>query len=437
MAANTATAGTTTGSGVRGRDFRLLWTAESISKTGSAVTTFALPLVALRTLGANTLMMGVLNAMIWLPWLLGGLQAGAWADRHRLRPLMIGCQLASAILLVSVPILAWLDALTMGYLLAIAFATGCSNVVFTAAYHAFVPFLVGKSDLLAANTRLTGTEQAANIAGPGLGGAITQLSSAVLGLFADAVSFLVAAACLRSIRAREPAPGQDERPDQPRTTIRADIRAAIGFVARDPYLRVITATSASTNLLMAGIQALVVVFLVRDAGLSPWAVGATTITISAGGLLGAVLAPKVAGRLGTARTLLTAPVTDCFLLLFPLAGGGAPLVLALAGTLVWATGIVVRNVTQGAFRQAYCPPGMRGRVAMTMRFITFGVWPLGSLLGGALGTVVDVRTALFLLTAANVVTDILVFIGPMKHGRDLPAEPGAQPGDGSRPVTRK
>jgi MFS-type transporter involved in bile tolerance (Atg22 family) len=174
---------------------------------------------------------------------------------------------------------------------------------------------------------------------------------------------------------------------------------------------------------MGGIQALVVVFLIQGAGLSPWAVAATTIMISVGGLLGAVAASKVSTRLGSARTLLTAPITDCFLLLFPLAGPGVVLVPALAGTLVWAAGVVVRNVTAGAFRQAYCPPGMRGRVAMTIRFVSFGVWPFGSLLGGVLGTVFDVRTALFILVIANVATDVLLFIGPMKHRRELPAEP--------------
>lgn len=408
-----------TGSALRGRDFRLLWTAETISKTGSAVTTFALPLVALQTLGASTLMMGVLNAMVWLPWLVIGLQAGAWADRRRQRPLMIGCQLASALLIVSVPLLAWLDVLTIEYVLAIAFAVGCSNVVFTAAYNAFVPFLVPKNELLGANTRMMGSEQAANVAGPGIGGLLTQISSAVVGLFVDAFSFLVSAACLWSIRAREPA---DRPADRRQTSYRADIRAAMAFVARDPYLRIITASSACTNLLLAGVQALVVVFLIQGAGLTPWAVGATTIMISVGGLLGAVATTKISTRLGSARTLLTAPITDCFLLLFPFAGPGVALVLALAGTLVWATGVVVRNVTAGAFRQAYCPPGMRGRVAMTIRFVSFGVWPLGSLLGGVLGTVVDVRTALFILVIANVVTDVLLFLGPMKQHRDLPVE---------------
>lgn len=418
----TETVAASTGA-LRGRDFRLLWTAESISKTGSAVTTFALPLVALQTLGADTFTMGVLNAMVWLPWLVIGLQAGAWADRRRKLPVMIGCQLASALLVVSVPLLAWLDALTIAYVLVIAFAVGCSNVVFTASYNAFVPFLVGKSELLGANTRLMGSEQAANIAGPGIGGLITQLSSAVMGLFVDAFSFLVSAACLWSIRAREPADHPDASAQRPTTTYRADIRAAMGFVARDPYLRIITASTACTNLLMGGIQALVVVFLIQGAGLTPWAVGATTIMISVGGLLGALVASRVSTRLGSARTLLSAPITDCFLLLFPFAGAGGWLVLALGGTLVWATGVVVRNVTAGAFRQAYCPSGMRGRVAMTMRFVSFGVWPLGSILGGVLGTVLDVRTALFVLVIANVLTDVLLFIGPMKRHRELPTEP--------------
>jgi Transmembrane secretion effector len=427
MATNIATPTPVSGGALRGRDFRLLWTAETVSKTGSAVTTFALPVVALQTLNASTLMMGVLNAMIWLPWLLIGLQAGAWADRRRWRPLMIGCQLASALLIVSVPLLAWLDGLTMWYVLLIAFAVGASNVIFTAAYNACVPFLVGKSELVGANMRLMGSEQAANIAGPGIGGLITQISSAVVGLFVDAFSFLASAACLWSMRARQPAKGPADRPDLPRTTFRADIRAAIGFVVRDPYLGVIAGSNAVTNLLMAGIQSLVVVFLIESEGLSPWAVGATTIVISVGGLLGAFAASRVSRRLGSAWTLLSAPVTDVFLLLFPLAGRGWLLVLALGGTLVWATGVVVRNVTAGAFRQAYCPPGMHGRVAMTIRFVSFGVWPLGSLLGGVLGTVFDVRTALFIFTGVNVLTDIWLFVGPIKNSRDLPASAAELP----------
>jgi len=223
---------TPTGGTLRGGDFRLLWAGESISKTGSAVTTFALPVLAVQALGASTLMVAVLNAMSWLPWLLVGLQAGAWADRRTQRPLMIGCQITSAVLIVSIPVLAGLDALTMWYVLVIAFASGCSTVIFTASYNVYLPFLVRKDELLAANSRLMGSEQAANIAGPGIGGLITQISSAVLGLFVDAASFLLSAFCLWSIRAREPSARPAGRLDGSRSTFRTDIRAAIRFVVR-------------------------------------------------------------------------------------------------------------------------------------------------------------------------------------------------------------
>jgi predicted MFS family arabinose efflux permease len=361
--------------------------------------------------------------MIWLPWLLVGLQAGAWADRRSKRPLMIGCQIASAILIVSIPVMAGLNALTIGYVLMIAFAAGCSNVIFTASYNAFVPFLVGKRNILGANTRLQGSEQVANVAGPGIGGLITQIATAVLGLFVDSASFLISAACLWSIRTREPS---GHRPDKPRTGVWADVRTAINFVARDPYLRVLTASSASANLVLSGMQALIVVFLIRTAALSPWAVGAVTVVISTGGLLGAFIAPRISRRLGSARALLVStPVTDAFLTLFPFAGHGRWLVLSLAGVLAWSTGVVMQNVIGGSFRQAYCPPGMLGRVAMSTRFLVFGVWPFGSLLGGVLATVFGVRTALWILASANILADLLLFTGPIKRSTELPAEPVA------------
>jgi predicted MFS family arabinose efflux permease len=408
-----------------GRDFRLLWTGESINKAGSAVTTFALPVVAVRTLGASTLMMSVLNAAIWLPWLVIGLHAGAWADRRDKRSLMIGCQIASAILVMSIPVLAWLHVLTIGYALVIAFAAGCSTVIFTGAYNAFVPFLVEKRELLGANSRLLGSEQVANIAGPGIGAVIVELSSAVLGLVVDSASFVLSAACLFSIRAREPV---DNRPDKPRSSVRADIRAATRFLVRDPYLRVMTGSSASGNLALSGIQALTVVFLIRTAGLRPWTVAADTIMVGLGGFLGAFIAPKVCRRLGSARALLlSTPVFDAFLLLFPFAGHGVRLVFALAGVLAWATGVVMKNVIVGAFRQAYCPPEMRGRLAMSSRFVFYGVWPIGSVLGGVLGTAIGVRPALFILAGFNVLVDFWLFIGPIKRSRDLPDEPVSLP----------
>lgn len=409
---------------LKGRDFRLLWTGQSISKAGSAVTTFALPLAAVESMHASPLEMSVLNAMTWLPWLVIGLQAGAWVDRREKRRLMIGCQLGSAAVIGSIPVLSLLHVLTFWYVLVAAFVAGSLNVIFTASYNAFLPFLVGVRNLLGANQRLTGSEQVANVTGPGLGGLIAQLATAVFGLFIDAGSFLVSAACLLSIREPEPSGSQAGKR---RPTLWSDVGTAIGFVLRDRYLRVLLANTASANLFLSGMQALMVVFLIRTADVGQWGVGAITIAISVGGGLGALLAPWISRRLGSARALLVStPVTGFFGLLFPLAGHGVWLALALIGVMAWSVGVVTKNVIGGSFRQAYCPPEMLGRVATSIRFVIFGVMPIGSLLGGVLATAFGIRPALWILATANVLAGYVLFTGPIKNSRQLPAHPGGK-----------
>lgn len=406
-----------------GRDFRLFWAGQTISTTGSAVTSVVLPLVVVQTLHANAFTMGLLNAAIWLPWLLFGLPAGAWADRVVRRPVMIACQLLSALLVLTVPVAAWSGWLTIEHVLLVALAMGASKVLFTAAYNAYVPVLVGRENLLGANARLLGTEQVANIAGPGLGGMLAQFTGAVVGLVADAASFVVSAVCLRAIRSREPAV---HRPAAA-TGVGAEIRQAVEFLVRDPYLRVLAGQTAAANLVLSGVQALLVVFLVQTAGLGAWSVGAVTMAVGAGGILGAVIAPRLSRRLGTARALLvSSPVTGVFGLLFPLAGPGVGIVLAIVGALAWSMGVVTKNVITGSFRQSYCPPEMVGRVVMTIRFLIFGVMPVGSVLGGLLGTVLDVRGALWILLGANVLVGLALYLGPIRHGRDLPHRPAME-----------
>jgi MFS family permease len=402
-----------------GRDFRLFWAGQTISTTGSAVTSVALPLVVVQTLHADAFTMGLLHAAIWLPWMLFGLPAGAWADRVTKRPVMIACQLLAALLVLTVPVAAWSGWLTVEHVLLVALAMGAVKVLFTAAYNAYVPVLVGREHLMGANARLLGTEQVANVAGPGLGGALAQFAGAVVGLVADAVSFLVSALCLRAVRTREPAVRRNAT-----TRLGTEIRAAVEFLVRDPYLRVLAGQTAAANLVLAGVQALLVVFLVQTAGLGAWSVGAVTVAAGVGGLLGAVLAPRLSRRVGTARALLvSSPVTGVFGLLFPLAAPGAGIVLAMVGALAWSTGVVTKNVITGSFRQAYCPPEMVGRVVMTIRFLIFGVMPAGGLLGGLLGTVLDVRTALWILLGANVLAGLALFLGPIRHARELPIAP--------------
>lgn len=216
---------------LRQRDFRLLWIGESASSLGSSVTSVALPLVAVTALDASAFAVSALAAATWLPWLLIGLPAGAWVDRLSRRRVMLVADWTSMAVFLSVPIAAALGLLTIGQLVGVALIAGTAKVFFATAYRAYLPFLVSGPDLLEANAKLQGSEQVANLAGPGLAGLLAQLLSAVGGLIVDAASFVVSAICLTRIERRETLPSGTPR------RLRADIRDGLLLVARDRSIR--------------------------------------------------------------------------------------------------------------------------------------------------------------------------------------------------------
>ncbi len=87
---------------VRG-EFRKLWIGQLVSASGSAVTTVALPLVAVVTLQASAVEMGALSALTIAPHLVFGLLAGVWVDRWSLRRVLIWTDVGRLLLLGSVP----------------------------------------------------------------------------------------------------------------------------------------------------------------------------------------------------------------------------------------------------------------------------------------------------------------------------------------------
>jgi hypothetical protein len=409
---------------LRNPDFVRLWKGETISKTGTALTSVALPLVAAEILGANTFMMGVLAASIWLPWLLVGLPAGVWADRLRSRPLMITCDLVAAALIITVPLAIWLDILTMTHVLIVSVVAGCAGVFFTAAYNAYVPFLVGKKQIFQANSRLHATESAAQMSGPAAGILIAQLAGSALGIFLDALTFLVSALYLRRIGVREPS----KKKDGPKRNIGQELRESTRFLMGDPYMRVLTVNIMAVNLCFGGVQGLTLVFLVREIGLGGWSYGTCIIAIAFGGILGSILAPVASRLLGPARALLIlSPLSAVFALLFVVADQGWGFVIALGGIMLWSLGAVINNVISTSFRQSYCPPEMLGRIAATIRTFQFGMLPVGSILGGLLGTVLDIRTAIWIFLVTNIFVRVILFVGPLKYSRDLPERGSLRP----------
>ncbi|MEU8233499.1 MFS transporter [Actinoplanes sp. NPDC048967] len=400
---------------LRDADFRKLWAGMTVSRLGSSVAAVTTPLIAVQVLDASAFTVSLLTAAAWLPWLLIGLPAGAWIDRVARRPVMLVSDLVSAALVISVPVAAWAGALTMVHLLAVTLLLGVATVFFSVAWAAYLPAMFD-DDLVGANSALQSTESAAQVAGPAAGGLLVAAVSAVAGLVVDACSFLISAFALWRIRRAERRPAPTAR-----ASIRADIVVGARWLLRDKYLRNQTVYGAAANLWLTGINAIAVVFLVREIGVSTTTVGLLFAAVSLGGVGAASLTPRLVRRLGGARALVACKTFGGVAsALIPFTRPGLGLLVFVAGMLGVAAGAIAGNVVGASFRQAYCPPALFGRVLTSMQFVNFGAIPVGAVLGGALSGPLGLRGAIMLMAIGYAASGLILVLGPLRGRRDLP-----------------
>lgn len=399
-------------------DFRLLWIGETTSNLGTAVTTVALPLVAISVLHAGTFAVAALTACAWLPWVLIGPPAGAWVDRVRHRPVMLVCDVVSMALFASVAVAAWADSLTMWQLYVVAAGGGISSVFFKSAYNAYIPLIVEPPDRPEANGKIASSASAAQLVGPGLAGLIARAFGAATALLADAVSFVISAICLVGIRFAEERPQARER-----RTLRRDMAAGLRLIVGDPYFRTLTTWGALVNLVYTVRASLLVLFLARTVGVGSTTIGLIVACESVGAVLGSFAGPAIGRRIGTAYGLMLCELVAApFGLLVPLTHHGAALTFAIVGLAITGGGLAAGNVIQRTFFQNYCPPYMIGRVSATQQAFNFGTMPIGALIGGAVGSAIGVRETLWIAGIGFAIVGALLYFSPVRRHRNLPTE---------------
>jgi len=140
-----------------------------------------------------------------------------------------------------------------------------------------------------------------------------------------------------------------------------------------------------------------------------------------GGLLGAAVTKRVAARIGIGWTcvlgclLFTAP-----LMLWPLAASfGRPVMLAMvfAGELGCGFGVMMLDISGGAIFAAVIPDSLRSRVTGAFNAANYGTRPAGALLGGLLGTVLGLRSAMWIATGGGVLSCLLMLPTPLPRYR--------------------
>lgn len=403
-------------------DFRLLWAGQTVSQFGSQITLLALPLTAVLVLGATPLQMGLLGAAESAPLLLLSLFAGVWVDQHRRRPLLIGADLGRPALLLLIPLAVALGHLRLELLYVVAFGVGALTTLFEIAYQSYLPALVGRADLLEGNSKLEATRAAAQIAGPGLAGALIGLLTAPATLAIDALSFGFSALCLGRIRAPE-AP--------PRTTggvdgLRRQIDDGLHTVGGNPALRALAGCSGAQNLASSLQEALILLYATRDLGLGPATLGAIFAAGNVGFLAGALGAGRTVRSAGQGPTILGSVALSALgFLLVPLAGGPPAAVIATlaAARFCQGLGATAYTITGVSLRQTATPDPLLGRVNATFRVLAGGVVPAGALLGGILGDLLGLRPALLAGGLVGLIAVLVALRSPLPALRAPAPEP--------------
>ena len=406
-------------------DFVSLWGAETISQFGTQITLLALPLVAIVTLAESAFRVALLTTAEFLPFLLFTLPAGVWVDRLPRRPILILANVGRAAALLSVPVAHWLGVLTIWQLYAVGFAVGVGTVFFDLAYMSYLPRLVGRADLVEGNAKLETSRSAAQVGGPGLGGLLVSALTAPIAILVDAASYLASAFLMGRIRTVEVVAPRDER-----RSLRAELREGLGYVLRHPYQRGIVAAVAISNFFGQLVFAILLVFAVRELGLSAASIGVVLSLGSVGTLLAAVTARRLGDRLGVGRAILISsflfgPGT----LLIAVAPAEYAEAFIVAAIAVVGYGGTLFNVTMISLIQAITPDRILGRANASRRFVVWGVVPLGGIAAGALAETIGLRETIVvgslgaMLAIVPILASPIRALGPIGEIEDQPPSP--------------
>ena len=404
----------------RNGPFLRLWTGQTASSVGSQLGRLAIPVLAVSVLQATEFQVGLLTAVETAAFLLIGLPAGAWVDRWLKRRVMLIADLARAIVLASVPIMFFAGVLTIWQLMVVGAIVGVASVFFDVAYQSYLPVLVDLKQLGEGNSKLETTGQLARVTGPALAGALLAIVRPAVLIGLDAVTFLLSFVALSTIRDHEvPKPIADRRP------LVTEIKEGLMFVVQEPLLRRIVLTTSTTNLFGMIAMTMIPVLVLRQLDISPAIYGFGLSLGAIGGLLGAMFSARIATLIGEGTAIpvsgVLAGVAIVGLALMPVFPNAA-VPIFVGSEFLYSFSVLVYNITQVTFRQRICPPRLLGRMNASIRFVVWGVMPIGAIASGLLSTAIGVELTIAIGAVGSVLACVFVLFSPLLGMRELPLQ---------------
>lgn len=404
--------------------YRRLWTSILISSLGGQITMLALPLTAAVLLNATPTQMGLLTAMEILPFVLFSLPSGVWLDRVRKLPVYIWGETILALVVATVPLAAWMGWLSMTWLYVVGFVLGTVYTTAGSAAQIVLTQVVPRERLVEAHAKNALASSGAEVAGPGLAGALIKIMGAPMALAVNALLVLVSALILRGIKVQE-APPKAEGAEFWR-----DLKAGLRFVREQRLLIGLATAVGSWQLFHNAATVVQILFATRTLELSGQTVGLCYIALGAGTVLASVFGHRISRRIGPGPCLVlgfAASSQGWLLLAFAPVG---PLGVAMFAYMLFSFGVgaVLIFINFLSLRQAVTPAPLLGRMTSTMRWMILLPAGPGALLGGWIGEHMGLRWSLGFAGCGALLLSLLAWRAKViREVRTLPATVDIEP----------
>lgn len=398
--------------------FAAFWAAETVSGFGTYITTLALQVLVVLTLQGTATDVGVINAARWLPYLIFGLIVGAMVDRLRRKPILVSTDLARAVLLGAIPALWWTGWLSLPVLAVFVAVFGLMTLLNDSASQSFVPRIVPRPQLLAANARLDQGATAAQTTGPAVAGALVTALGAPIAVLVDAASYLFSAVVIARIRTQEPPP---QAPSQ-RPNLGREIVEGLRFVYRHRVLGPFAVSTHAWFVFNSLLTTVFVPFVLVELRLSAFEMGLALAAAGVTGLVGSFGAAWVGRRWGAGGAVIACravmPLGWAVIAMAPaeMDAWGVVAVLAL-GQGLYGLGMGASNANEMAYRQSVTPDALQARMNTTMRSINRGMIVVGAPLGGLLADTIGYRSTLWIGVVGFAVGAAHLALSPFRHAR--------------------
>jgi predicted MFS family arabinose efflux permease len=326
----------------------------------------------------NPTLVAFASLLLYLPWLLFSLVAGALADRLNRRRIVAVVDLARALALVVLAVAILVGWVSIALILVTLFLLGTAEVFGNSAFATLLPMLVDRADLPIANARFqAGFVVVDQLAGPAIGAALFATAHWVP-FVGQAV--LVGAGVWLILRVRLPA----VQPRAEQTRMRADVVEGVRWVLHHPAVRTLVLTILTFNITFGAAWSVLVLYARQRLGLGSVGFGLITTVMAVGGVAGTLGYGRLIKHISLGDLMRVGLVIETFthLALALTTHAGIALVIFFvfgAHAYVWGT-------TSISIRQRAVPLELQGRVGSVNALGTFAGIVVGAAMGGPIAS---------------------------------------------------